>query len=81
MRSDASKETQNNQNHPHPSRPGQYRLVGRTITAPDLTTATLVMREMHGQIPRQLGRIGCQFNLYQNLGVCKDLSDFVGGLS
>ena len=66
---------------PHPSRPGQYRLVGRTITAPDLTTATLVMREMHGQIPRQLGRIGCQFNLYQNLGVCKDLSDFVGGWS
>lgn len=64
---------------PDPRRIGQYQLVGRQITPPDLASATLIMRERHGAIPRQLGKIGCQFNLYELTGKCKDLSDFLGG--
>ena len=39
------------------------------------------MRERHGSIPRQLGRIGCQFNLYEPTGGLQDLSDFLAGWS
>jgi hypothetical protein len=64
-----------------PRRQGQYRLVGRSITAPDLASATLIMREKHGVIPRQLTKIGCLFNLYEVTGACNDLSDFLSGWS
>ncbi len=64
-----------------PNRVGVYKLVGRSITAPDLANATLIMHERHGSIPRQLGRIGCQFNLYESTGGCQDLSDFLSGWS
>ena len=64
---------------PDPTRIGQYRLVGRQVTPPELASATLMMLEKHGSIPRQLGRIGCQFNLYELTGDCKDLSDFLRG--
>jgi hypothetical protein len=60
---------------PDPRRIGRYKLVARSITAPDLPGATLVMREKHGSLPRQLQRIGCSFNLYEQSGQCKDLSD------
>lgn len=66
---------------PDPNRIGMYRLVGRSITPPDLASATLLMREKHGSIPRQLYRIGCQFNLYESVGNCSDLSDFLQGWS
>lgn len=62
-----------------PRRIGQYRLVGRKITPPDLASATLVLLERHGSIPKQLLRQGCAFNLYEATGECKDLSDFLGG--
>jgi len=58
---------------------GQYRLVGRKFTPPTLPSATLKLLEKHGSIPRQLQKIGCQFNFYQPTGVCKDLSDFLAG--
>lgn len=58
---------------------GQYRLVGRTYSPPDLASATVIFREKHGILPRQLFRIGCEFNLYQPAGNCKDLSDFLAG--
>jgi hypothetical protein len=66
---------------PDPRRAGQYKLVGRSITPADLAAATLVMREKHGAIPRQLQRINCAFNLYNVVGDCKDLSDFLAGWS
>jgi hypothetical protein len=66
---------------PDPRRIGAYRLVGRSLSPADLPSATVVMREKHGSIPRQLTRIGCAFNLYEVTGVCKDLSDFVSGWS
>lgn len=66
---------------PDPRVVGKYKLVGRKISPPDLAKATLKMLERHGSIPKQLLRIGCQFNLYELTGACKDLSDFVGGWS
>lgn len=64
---------------PDPRRIGQYQLVGRSITPPDLASATLVLKEQHGSVPKQLGVIGCQFNMYEVTGRCKDLSDFING--
>ena len=64
---------------PNPYRIGQYQLVGRSITPADLASATLVLKEQHGSIPKQLGVIGCQFNAYEVTGRCKDLSDFLNG--
>lgn len=66
---------------PDPRKAGRYKLVARSITAPDLPTATLIMHEKHGSIPRQLQRIGCPFTLYELSGQCKDLSDFLSGWS
>jgi photosystem II stability/assembly factor-like uncharacterized protein len=62
-----------------PARQGKYRLVGQKISPPDLAKATLTLYEKHGAIPRALGSNGCQFNLYDAAGSCRDLSDFLGG--
>lgn len=64
---------------PNPNRVGQYKLVGRKITPPDLASATLKILENHGSIPRQLLKQGCVFNLYEVTGKCRDLSDFLRG--
>lgn len=64
-----------------PNKIGKFRLVGRTITAPDLANATLVMREKHGALPRQLLTESCPFNVYEPTGKCADLSDFLKGWS
>jgi hypothetical protein len=64
---------------PDPRRIGQYTLVGRSVTPPDLASATLVLKEQHGSIPKQLGVIGCQFNAYEVTGRCQDLSDYLAG--
>lgn len=64
---------------PDPRRLGSYKLVGRKLTPPKLSEATIKLLEKHGSIPMQLQKIGCQFNLYQPTGQCKDLSDFLGG--
>lgn len=64
-----------------PNQIGKYRLIGRTITAPELASATIIMREKHGAIPRQLIDETCPFNLYEPTGKCKDLSDFLKGWS
>lgn len=66
---------------PDPVRIGSYRLVGRSVSPPDLASASLMLREKHGAIPRQLQKIGCAFNLYEPTGKCKDLSDFLRGWS
>ena len=64
-----------------PARSGQYRLVARKISPPDLAEATVIMTEKHGYIPRQLQRVNCKFNYYENIGDCVDLSDFLNGWS
>ena len=66
---------------PDPVRIGKYKLVGRKITAPALPTAQIKIRERHGTLPRQLTVIGCQLNLYENTGVCNDLSNYLQGWS
>jgi len=64
-----------------PRQVGRYKLVARQISAPDLASATLLMHEKHGSIPRQLLTMGCRFNLYEVTGNCEDLSDFLNGWS
>jgi hypothetical protein len=60
-----------------PSRQGKYQLIGRQISPPDLASATLVMNERHNTIPKQLMYHNCEFNMYELMGSCKDLSDFL----
>lgn len=65
-----------------PFRVGRYKVVQKSVSPPDLPTATLVIREGHGSIPWQLGQLGqtgCLFNVYEPGGNCKDLSDFISG--
>lgn len=64
---------------PDPNVPGKYRLAGRKYAPSALPKATITMLEKHGAIPRQLQRIGCQFNLYEATGACNDLSDILAG--
>lgn len=63
-----------------PRRPGQFKLVGRTRTAPDLYQSNLVFLEKHGVLPRHLANVGC-LTVYELAGKCKDLSDLVHGWS
>lgn len=64
---------------PDPRRAGKYKLVGRSITAPDLASATLVMLEKHGALPRQLQQQTCPMTIYELSGQCSDLADFLRG--
>lgn len=64
---------------PDPRRIGKYKLVGRAATPPDLASASLVLHEAHGTIPRQLLSFNCAFNFYEVTGACQDLSDFSSG--
>jgi hypothetical protein len=64
---------------PDPRRPDKYRLVSRTLSAPDLPTVSLVFLESWGGIPRILTAPLCSFNLYEVHGRCADLSDFYRG--
>lgn len=64
---------------PDPSRRRAWRLVGREYTPPDLSTYSLIMYEKHGRVPRALGKIGCEFNLFLSVGRCKDPSNFDTG--
>lgn len=64
-----------------PNKIGKRRLVGRSVGEPDLSSATIIMREKHGAIPRQLIAESCPFNVYEPTGKCKDLSDFLAGWS
>lgn len=60
---------------------GRYKLVARTIAAPStLPKSTLTLLEKHGFVPRQLGRVGI-ISVYENVGQCKDPSNFLTGWS
>jgi hypothetical protein len=64
---------------PDPNVPGKYRLAGRKYAPAALPKATITFLEKHAAIPRQLQRIGCNFNLYEATGACNDLSDITAG--
>ena len=66
-------------NMPDPMRRKKWRLVGREYSPPDLPSYSLILYEKHGRVPRALGRIGCEFNLFLTVGRCKDPSDFDRG--
>lgn len=64
-----------------PDLPGRFRLVNRSITAPDLPEASLVFTERHGAIPAAIAGYSCPFNAYEVSGVCRRLDDFLRGWS
>ena len=64
---------------PDPRRPGRYRLVARSIGAPDLPTIGLTFNESWGGIPRVLMAPQCEFNMIEVHGRCSDLSDLYRG--
>lgn len=64
-----------------PDLPGRFRLVNRSITAPDLPEASLVFTERHGAIPAAIAGYSCPFNVYEVSGVCRRLDDFLRGWS
>jgi len=66
---------------PDPYINGRYRLVGRSISPPDLAEATLMLKERHKLLPKQLLPLNCPFNFYNVVGTCKDPSDFLRGWS
>lgn len=57
----------------------RYQIVGRQRNVPDLGTANLTLMEKIGYVPRDLGKQGCEFNLYRPVGNCKSLADFNNG--
>ena len=61
---------------PSPTVQGKYRLVNRSLVAPGLPTATIIMHERHGSIPIQLSQLTCPFTIYDPTGTCAQLSDF-----
>lgn len=63
-----------------PRRQGQFRLLGRSINAPDLPTATVRFMEKVSGLPRQLLYSGCT-TFYEPYSVCKDPSDFNNGVT
>lgn len=64
---------------PDPYKRKRYKNVARTTDPADLPSTTLTLLEEHGYLPRALGDMGCQFNLYISMGRCKDASDFLNG--
>lgn len=64
-----------------PERIGSYKLIGRSISAPDNDEAELVLHEKHGALPFHFYRTTPAFNVYIPVGVCKNLSDFLRGWS
>lgn len=64
---------------PDPMRRRKWRLVGRELTPPDLPSYSLILHEKHGRVPRALGKIGCEFQLFLSVGRCKDPSNFDRG--
>lgn len=57
----------------------RYQIVGRQRGTPALGSANLTMMEKIGFVPRDLGKQGCEFNLYRPVGNCKSLADFNNG--
>lgn len=57
----------------------RYTIVGRQREVPDLATVNLTLFEKIGYVPRDIGKQGCEFNIYRPVGNCKSLADFTNG--
>lgn len=66
---------------PDPSNSKRFIIADRSSTPPELPTATIVVREKRGGIPRPLMQPSCEFTFFDTVGDCKDLSDFLAGWS
>jgi hypothetical protein len=64
---------------PDPRRPGRYRLISRTRSAPDLNEFSVDFHESWGGIPRHLINNGCPWTFYELHSRCADPSDFYRG--
>lgn len=64
---------------PDPRVPGRYKLAGRTTSAPELPTASIMFSESWGGIPRPLLARNCEFNIIEVRSQCKDYSDLYRG--
>lgn len=64
---------------PDPRRPGQWKLVGRSIDVPELPTVSLEFNEKWGGIPQQLMAPKCEFTLLETHARCSDPSDIYSG--
>jgi photosystem II stability/assembly factor-like uncharacterized protein len=64
---------------PDPHKIGGYRRVARSNTPADDPSATITFLEQHGVMPLAFADSGCPVNAYEVTGLCKDLSDFIGG--
>jgi photosystem II stability/assembly factor-like uncharacterized protein len=65
---------------PDPSNAKRFRMIGRSVAAPDMPSATVSFYEKHGYLPRSLFRT-CEFTAYDVAGVCQDLSDMYNGVT
>lgn len=68
-------------NMPSPLQRGQYIEEGRTFSAPDIASGSLMVRLRKGGLPKwiQYIRAGLSFNLYVQYGSCASASDFLAG--
>lgn len=67
-------------NVPDPRHRKRYRLVGRSVEAPDLGTYDLMVGHKHGTLPRVLGNLAnCPVTVHLSAGRCKDPSDLNRG--
>lgn len=64
-----------------PNSVGSYKPVASMISPPDFAKADLVLSEKRGYVPRQFLAPKCNYNAYEVIGQCKDLSDFNNGWS
>lgn len=64
---------------PDPHRIGGYRRVARSQTPADDPSATITFLEQHGALPQAFLENACPLTVFEVTGLCKDLSDFVGG--
>lgn len=65
---------------PDPANAKRYKLIARSISAPDLPSVTMTFYEKHGILPRQLFK-QCPFSAYEVTGNCQDLSDLYNGVT
>lgn len=57
----------------------KYRIVGRQRSVPDLASAKLTFLQKIGYVPQDIGKGGCEFNVYLPVGNCKSLADPTNG--
>jgi len=64
-----------------PQRRGAYRLIGRSVSAPDFPTVSISFMERHQGVPWLDYDLTCYNNFYEVSGNCKRPDDFLNGWS